>query len=81
MDDHKILNERIKSYFFLENQKFDGIIQISMEGSDKNLLELVMNKIYFELNPQEYEFKAYAPLPNNQSLERKIFFRRISKTI
>jgi hypothetical protein len=72
----KIVNENIKSYFFLDKKEYDGIIHISMEGCDAELLELIMNKIYFELCPNQFEFKAYPPNPNNNFLERKIYFRK-----
>jgi len=67
-------NQQIDNHFYLQKEKFDGLIHIEIKGQTNEELEKVMNSIIFIL--EDYELHGFPILKNNLEISRKIYFRK-----
>lgn len=71
----KLTNKMVDNYFYLNKDDFDGHINISIISKDRMCLENIMDKVVFELG-NEYELLGFPIMLNNNTIERKIYFKR-----
>lgn len=70
-------NNEINNYFFIDKEKYDGHIDITIVSKSKTHLEKIMDNITFELK-NDYELYGFPIQDNNNEKYRRIYFKKIT---